>query len=208
MKKTLAVLFAALLLLALCTWGSARQSSTAPPVYGAGAAPEAEIEPAEEIPAPETEATVQPDPEPEPGPGDYTPDFTFSTTDRDGKPWDESVFRGYTLTMLNFWEPWCGPCVREMPGLQKLAEKYAEQGFQILGIYSTGGMEEDVDIVLRDTGVQYPVLHYTKDFSAFLSGYVPTTVFVDGEGHIVGGRLYVGSRSFEGWETLIVEMLA
>lgn len=133
--------------------------------------------------------------------------LSFRTTDREGNPWDERVFADSSLTMLNFWEPWCGPCVREMPDLQKLAETYADRGFRILGVYSTPGMEEDVDKVLESTGVTYPILHRTADFDLFQSGYVPTTVFVDADGHVVGGQLYVGSRSYEAWEALVLELL-
>ena len=133
--------------------------------------------------------------------------LTFRTTDREGNVWDERAFADSSLTMLNFWEPWCGPCVREMPDLQKLAETYADRGFRILGVYSTPGMEEDVDAVLESTGVTYPILHYVDNFSIFQSGYVPTTVFVDRSGHVVGEQFYVGSRSYEDWESLVLGLL-
>ena len=35
--------------------------------------------------------------------------------------------------MLNFWATWCAPCIREMPILTSLQEKYADK-FQIIGI--------------------------------------------------------------------------
>ena len=158
----------------------------------------------------------------------FAPDFTFTTTDRNGEAYDESVFAGQTLTMINFWEPWCGPCVREMPDLEKLYQDYRDRGFLILGVYSTPGMEEDVDAVLEQTGVTYPILHYTAGFEAFESGFVPTTIFVDGEGHILrhaadpellkmftqyaiegaGEKaeiLYVGGNDYAGWESIVQE---
>ena len=136
--------------------------------------------------------------------------FVFSTTDRDGNPWDESAFAGHALTMLNFWEPWCGPCVGEMPDLQRLQDAYADRGFQILGVYSTPGMESDVQTVLDKTGVTYPILHYTDVFDRFQSGYVPTTVFIDAEGLVIGEgdeALYIGSNSYDGWAAIIEGLL-
>ena len=97
-----------------------------------------------------------------------------------------------------------------MPDLQKLQETYADRGFQILGVYSTDGMEEDVDVVLKDTGVTYPILHYTEALDRFQSGYVPTTIFVDAEGHALAGEdgeLYIGSNSYEGWAAVIEGLL-
>lgn len=178
MKRTLLVLLAVLLLAGLAVCAAKQTTRTDP-------APAEEAEPAADDRAP----------------------LRFRTTDRDGNVWEESAFSGHELTMLNFWEPWCGPCVREMPDLQRLAEAYVDRGFQILGVYSAQGMEEDVDKVLESTGVTYPILHNTEDFALFRSGYVPTTVFLDENGLVVGEPLYVGSKSYEDWETLVLELL-
>ena len=156
----------------------------------------------------------------------FDPEFTFSTTDRDGNTWDESSFSSNKVTMINFWEPWCGPCVSEMPDLEKLYQTYRDKGFLILGVYATPGMEEDVDAVLEQTGASYPILHYTDAFDAFETGFVPTTLFVDGEGHILhhtaekeilkmltdyniegadekAESLYIGSMDYAGWEAIV-----
>ena len=130
----------------------------------------------------------------------------FSTTDRSGAAVDQSVFAGHALTMINFWEPWCGPCVGEMPDLEKLWKNYKSKGFQILGVYATDGMEADVDAVLADTGVTYPILHWCDAFEQFETGYVPTTVFVDEHGELVGEAL-IGSRSYRDWVSVIEGML-
>ena len=136
--------------------------------------------------------------------------LVFSTVDRGGETWDQSVFLSHKLTMINFWEPWCGPCVGEMADLQRLQDTYADRGLLILGVYRTPDAEEDVDAVLSYTGVTYPILHYTQEFDAFESGYVPTTIFVDGEGRVIGegsSALYIGSNSFEGWAAVLEDLL-
>ena len=116
------------------------------------------------------------------------------------------MFSGNKLIMINFWEPWCPPCVREMPDLQKLYEKYRGEGFLILGVYSTEDQESSVDKVLADAGTTYPILHYVKVFDRFQTGYVPTTIFLDEHGDQLGETL-VGSRSAEDWEALILKYL-
>ena len=136
--------------------------------------------------------------------------LVFSAEDRGGETWDQSVFLSHKLTMINFWEPWCGPCVGEMADLQRLQDTYAERGLLILGVYQTADAEEDVDAVLSQTGVTYPILHYTQEFDAFQSGYVPTTIFVDGVGRLIGegsSALYIGSNSFEGWAAVVEDLL-
>jgi len=98
----------------------------------------------------------------------------FKTVDRAGNTADESLLAGHSLVILNFWEPWCPPCVGEMPELEKLYEAYKDRGLLILGIYSEKGMEDKVDEVLADAGTSYPILRSCKDFDAFATGYVPT----------------------------------
>jgi peroxiredoxin len=38
------------------------------------------------------------------------------------------------VVMLEFWGTWCGPCVRAMPGIQKLHDRYRERGLTVLAI--------------------------------------------------------------------------
>ena len=142
---------------------------------------------------------------------DFDPDFTFSTTDRIGFEWDESVFANAEITMVNFFEPWCSPCVAEMPDLEKLYENYKDQGFQIIGVYSDTTMEYNVDEILKECHTTYPILLYTSEFDQFQTGYVPTTIFVDSKGHVLdipgGDSAVIGSQSYQDWEAIVKKLL-
>jgi thiol-disulfide isomerase/thioredoxin len=37
---------------------------------------------------------------------------------------------------MDFWATWCGPCRLAMPGLQRLHEKYKDQGVVVFGMNS------------------------------------------------------------------------
>ncbi|SCW46753.1 Thiol-disulfide isomerase or thioredoxin [Ruminococcaceae bacterium YRB3002] len=135
----------------------------------------------------------------------------FHTTDREGKRYDESIFAKAKVTMINFWEPWCGYCVEEMPALQQLADKYKDKGFQVIGIYSDMTMEDDVDDILGDGNISYQILQYSTDFDAYNTGYMPTTIFVDSSGNLITppGRdsIMIGPDTYEGWESVITSIL-
>ena len=137
--------------------------------------------------------------------------LVFSAEDRGGETWDQSVCLSHKLTMINFWEPWCGPCVNEMPDLELLYEAYKDKDFQIIGVYSETHMESEVDGILKDKNISYPILKYTAEFDRFQTGYVPTTVFVDSKGHIVkmsdGTDYVIGSNTYEAWESIIKQYL-
>ena len=199
MKKTLILILALALLLTLagCGLASAPAPSTEPapteePAPAAEPVPEEEPAPAEE-PVPETDEL----------PAAFEPAFRFSTTTLDGTAADESIFAGHTLTMINFFEPWCPPCIAELPDLEKLYETYAPEGFQILGVFST---EEGTAEVVSDAALSYPVLRYVPEFDQFQTGYVPTTIFVDGSGRIVG-ETQIGSNSYAGWEAIVKDLM-
>lgn len=128
----------------------------------------------------------------------------FSTTALDGSGVDESLFEGKSLVMLNFWEPWCGPCVSEMPDLQKISEEYADKGLLIVGVYSTVSGTQDI---VDSLGISYPVILNCTAFDQFVTGYVPTTVFVDAEGNVLSEPI-VGSRDYEGWKEIIDSLMA
>ena len=141
-----------------------------------------------------------------------SPSVMFSATDRKGMPYTESVFSENKITMINLWEPWCGPCVSEMPGIQRLYSTYKDKGLMVIGVYTTDNMEFQVSQVLRDAGVTYPVILDDTSFSRFRTGSVPTTFFVDSKGQVIdmkkstsrsGQPVVVGSRSYEDWEAMI-----
>ena len=193
MKKRGILLGTALLLLALLIWaiGAGKAAPDAPTAAPAPAeetaASDEQPVPAEEQSAPESAETA----------------LRFSTTAFDGSEVDESILSEATVTMLNFFEPWCPPCIAELPELQKLYENYADKGFNLIGVYST---EEGTAGVLEKAGIGYPVLRYVPAFDAFQTGYVPTTVFLGASGEQLGETV-IGARSYEQWEEIVKGLL-
>lgn len=57
----------------------------------------------------------------------------FSGSTVSGSRFDSKDYLGRVL-VVNFWYAGCGPCQREAPGLEKLAEQYAGRGVQFVGV--------------------------------------------------------------------------
>ena len=134
----------------------------------------------------------------------FNPDFTFSTTDIGGNAWSAENFKNYKLTMLNQWASWCGPCIGEMPDLQKLYEAYSPKGLNIVGVME--GSQSDLS-KLTELGITYPNIYLTQELEDIMyTGYIPTTIFVDTSGKIVDAH-YVGARSYDEWAEIIEALL-
>lgn len=126
--------------------------------------------------------------------------LSFSTTDINGNPVSMNTYSDYKVIIINMWEPWCGPCVGEMPDLQKLYKKYQSKGLLVIGVYST---EQDAKTTVESNGITYPIIKKSYEFNEFDTGYVPTTIIVDGQGNILTSEPIIGSRSYKEWEALV-----
>ena len=120
--------------------------------------------------------------------------LSFSTVDLDGQPvTSEDLFSNNKITMVNIWGTFCGPCINEMPELEKLYAEFTGQGCGIIGIVGDAAGVDDESIIsdaksiIADTGVTYPNilpwdgLQDQLSFNAF-----PTTYFVDSKGTVIG----------------------
>lgn len=116
--------------------------------------------------------------------------LTFTTTDLNGNTVDESILEGHTLILFNVWEPWCGYCVKEMPGLEEMYRRYKDDGLLIIGLVNrcpSKGL--DPEDTIRETGITYPVLNFCEAFDGICpEESFPASFFTDGEGHILDTR--------------------
>ena len=63
--------------------------------------------------------------------GELAPQFALR--DPDGNVHRLDDFRGQVV-WVNFWATWCGPCRRELPAMQSLANEFQDQGLVILAV--------------------------------------------------------------------------
>ena len=131
-------------------------------------------------------------------------ELTFAAEDLNGELYTYSDFASGKLLMVNFWEPWCAPCVSEMPDLEALYEKYHDQGFDILGVITD---TDSAETVISDAGITYPCVLADNRLSVFATDTVPTTYFVGQGGKVLTAEPYAGARTYEEWDAIIQELL-
>ena len=96
-------------------------------------------------------------------------------------------------TLVNLWASWCGPCIEEMPELQRYHAEQAANGVQVVGI----ALDERsaVEAFLRRVPVSYRILLDTPgpaDAGVRLgnpAGVLPYTALLDAEGRLVRQKI-------------------
>ena len=163
---------------------------------------------ATEAPATEAPATEAPAATDTPSDDTASGDMTFSLTTLTGETIDDSIIVNSKLTMVNYWATWCGPCVSEIPDIQKLSQDYADKGFSVIGVLLGDEDYDGARTFLSDNGITYPVVLPEGVFLDMASGIyaIPTTMFFDSTGTQVG-ETQVGSMTYEDWASLIDSLL-
>jgi thiol-disulfide isomerase/thioredoxin len=113
----------------------------------------------------------------------------FSATDLDGGLVTQDVFGEKSITFINYWATWCGPCRSELPDFPEMYEKYKDQ-VTFMTIVDDGKDNADAKRLTEQYLTGYINLLPTMELvSAIESGYVPTTVIVGSEGHLLVDKI-------------------
>lgn len=124
--------------------------------------------------------------------------FAESMNDPAGKPQALAQWKGKAL-VVNFWAPWCAPCVEEMPELDQLAKDSAKNNINIIGI----GIDSPTNIAqfAEKFKISYPL--YVAGLSGTdlarqfgnASGGLPYTVLIGADGQV--RKTYLGRLKFD-----------
>lgn len=123
--------------------------------------------------------------------------------DEKGKQQSLMEWRGTTL-LLNFWAPWCEPCRRELPALERLRMALDGQKFEIVLVNIDHDVKRGANYLDR-LGVSRMISRFDRKRDAFkkMGGTgVPTSVLVDCHGRELG-RLK-GSADWQNDDALLL----
>jgi thiol-disulfide isomerase/thioredoxin len=110
--------------------------------------------------------------------------------DLDGKELRSDGFDG-SVVVVDFWATWCGPCIAEVPALNRLAERYASKGLKVVGVTMMSGEPKEVKPFVERFKMKYKVVMGDDDqaYDLNILGF-PTTYLLTRDRKIF--RKFVG----------------
>lgn len=119
----------------------------------------------------------------------------------------ETHFGKGKVVLVDFWASWCAPCVKTMPVLVRLYERYRDSDFEIVGI-SLDEDESNWKSAIKRFGIEWP--QYIDEGAPWKGiaarqykiTQIPQTYLLDKEGKIVGHDLD-GEKLIEKIEELL-----
>lgn len=137
------------------------------------------------------------------------PDFELATLDGGRVALSDHV--GKEVILIDFWATYCAPCILAMPHLNRVYEKYKDQGFVILGV-SVDGPESQgrVRSAVKKMRVTFPILLDEETEALALynpNSSAPYSVLIDRHGRIIKRKEGLDIASMEAFEREIVEAI-
>jgi len=116
-------------------------------------------------------------------------EITGKTTD--GKDYDLAKMKG-KVVLVDFWATWCGPCIAELPNMEKAYAKYHGRGFDIIGIsLDRPGDEQKLVTFMENRKMPWPCINI-EDSRKLADKYevnaIPYPVLIDQAGNVVSLR--------------------
>ena len=121
--------------------------------------------------------------------GSAAPEFRLK--DLSGKEVRSSQLKGMVV-VLDVWATWCEPCIEGIPMFNRLHDKYAGRGLQVVGIAVQSGSAQDIKSHVAKLGIKYRVLiGNEKTVQNYVDVGFPITYLIGPDGKI--RKKYIGS---------------
>ncbi len=132
----------------------------------------------------------------------------FQAADLEGNTVSNEIFSQSELTMINIWGTFCGPCINEMPDIQRLQEDFKDRQVQVIGIVADSKPEEARQITAAQGATYLNLIPDQSLMDNLISkfDYVPVTLFVDSEGRLLD-TIISGARDYEYYSSIIEGLL-
>lgn len=101
---------------------------------------------------------------------------TIELTDINGDKFHLNKFNGQII-VFNWWAVWCSPCRKEIPGLNKLVDKYSDKNVKFISI--TDDSKEKVSNFLKNNDFRYDISFISENDRVLFGNSYPKNIVID-----------------------------
>lgn len=118
----------------------------------------------------------------------------WNLRDKDGVNYTLPALQGKWV-LINFWAPWCPPCLQEMPDLAALQQQHKD--LQVIGVAVMYGSRKAVMDIVSEKAISYPIVFGNEDTAGDFGGLVgmPTSFLYSPSGKLVGHHQGILTRN-------------
>ena len=113
------------------------------------------------------------------------------------------------VVVVNFWATWCKPCLKEIPDLSRVFERYKDRGVVILGVLTNDNPDNGSLLNFQsDNEMTFPVIRANSDIMASYDfpSNLPTTFVFDRGGKQI--ESHVGALRADALAAMIEPLIA
>jgi thiol-disulfide isomerase/thioredoxin len=116
------------------------------------------------------------------------------------------------IVVVDFWAIWCGPCLRELPKVQRLADKYKGRPVAVIGLHDSTTWPKELAAFAKKHKMTYPLAidktppgrgSFGRTSDRYGVRGIPSVFVIDGSGRVVGANV-----SLEEADRIVAGLLA
>ena len=90
------------------------------------------------------------------------------------------------VTLINIWATWCGPCIKEMPSMERSYQAYKDRGFRVAAVSIDTDMPAPVLAFAKRLELSFDLYHDRSGEiqTAYMTVGVPESFLIDKRGNI------------------------
>ncbi|AYA64578.1 TlpA family protein disulfide reductase [Alteromonas sp. RKMC-009] len=104
--------------------------------------------------------------------------------------------------IINFFAPWCSPCLREIPALNRVNKRLPAH-VKITGVSFDNKNEEELRALKKQLGIEFAVMNTAREtvFPMPFPEYLPATYLISPQGKVI--KMLYGEQDDRSIDTLI-----